>query len=1002
MEMPQVKQGHHLCVLCIYTFFYVWIGAMENRSQYLLCIHCNPYKYLSDLNDLDEHLRNIHADLKSLNCGHCKKSILYRRSLIRHIQNFHIFNRPQQSREVASSSNSEVSVAQGSNLQVKRGEETNQSCLSCLHCAQCTNHSSVVDLKNHLSAFHDGLSSYKCGQCRKDFLHKTSLVRHIESHIKQNKDGVSVDSSDEHSSASDGVNNDGGTFDMEDAGVAAGNINPDSEDISTIPPQPALNMQEEIAMFLLKLRASGNLTNTSIQMIIDNVSILLQNIMLKAKEDTKTFLNSTEVPPENAQNFLSSIFHCNDMFNGLKSIEDQLDFYCERFGLVVPEELFLDTRVENRFDRKWRMFLPKQVSETFQYVSLIQTLTLIVRNDYFRKLILSEEKSSDGVYRSYKDGTDFANNRFLRKYPYALRIVLYYDGLEIANALGSKDVIHALGCFYISIQNLPPEESSLLSSIFLLALCHAIDLKKPGAFKKVLTMFISELKRLQTDEGVEIDLRNGHKFIIRACLVVLTTDTLAAHEVLGFFISSGADKFCRVCLISKKDFMEDTTAIGIRRTQATHERHVQEVEQRPAAARLYGVKERSALFEVMRVPEDSVFDVFHDCVGVIQMLIKLSLYEYVMVRKFFSIRKFNENINLFIIGKPDAKNRPSANLIRMKLYSAGHTLKQYGSQTFCLLRMFPFLISGVNENNKHLQLIFLLQDIMKIGLLNRFGREFHELFISPARDNENDDGDNEEGEDDDNSEEEDDDNDEEDGDPDEPAPNRRRGWTSKKLKKGINKLHHLMHYAEQIREKGPIIRHWCARCEGRHRILRKHSAVQCNFKNPPKTMARMFQLSTLSAFLARNSPHADKVNLSGAVSVSVRHSSYTALLSDVGFQEDDFINIVESAQVCGEEYQSGLFVMLKQEGSVQPVFAVIVDVIANTSEPTQVFLVVDKCRNITLSANYNAYRIPNQFEETHVLVNVKSLANHRPIAPWCPIDSKDNMEFYLSPRTVTV
>ncbi len=115
-----------LIVDSMYTFnFYIvlnsFLGAMENRPQYLLCIHCNPYKYLSDLNDLDEHLRNIHADLKSLNCGHCKKSILYRRSLIRHIQNFHIINRPQQSREVASSSNSEVSVAQGSNLQVKLG-----------------------------------------------------------------------------------------------------------------------------------------------------------------------------------------------------------------------------------------------------------------------------------------------------------------------------------------------------------------------------------------------------------------------------------------------------------------------------------------------------------------------------------------------------------------------------------------------------------------------------------------------------------------------------------------------------------------------------------------------------------------------------------------------------------------------------------------------------------------------------------------------------------------
>ncbi|KAE8742811.1 hypothetical protein FOCC_FOCC011669 [Frankliniella occidentalis] len=974
----------------------------------------------------------IHSGMKTFSCGHCKKVFLHRRSLIRHIENEHV-KKSNQSNDGASSS---ASGGADNNLRGNEGDVDKRLCLSCVHCTPHANFPSVELLKNHLNLYHGGLLSFECGKCQRVFLHKTSMIRHIEKHIKNNGDDGS--SADEQLSANDGRdsddadNNDGDTGNNYDNGGA----NQDGQDIPnqappSPPPPPNLDLKEEVAMFLLKLRSSGNMTNTSIQMIIDNLSILLKNVMLKAQEDTRTFLNSSEIPPEDAQNFLkSAAFNSSNIFDGLETFERQLDFYCKKFGLVIPEELYLGSRIENRFDRHWRMFLPKQVSETFQYVSLIDTLTLIVRNAYFRNLILSETQSEDGVYRSYKDGSDFANNRFLRKYPHALRIVLYYDGLEIANALGSKDVVHQLGCFYISIQNLPPEESSLLSSIFLLALCYAIDLKKPGAYKKVLAKFVSELKQLQSDEGIEIDLPNGEKFILRACLVTLTADTLAAHEILGFFTSSGADKFCRVCMISKRDFEEDTTAIGIRRTSFVHDLQVREVEQRPATASCYGLRERSPLSEVMRVPEDSVLDVFHDCVGVIQMFIKLALYEFIMVRKLFSVKVFNDNIDAFVYGKPESKNKPTGNFSRKKLYSAGHTLRQYGCQTFCLLRVFPFLITRVEENNKHLQLIFLLQDIMRIifsfelretdiirleGLLNQLGRQFHEIYILPDPDpvqarNNNEDAEEEEEDDEDDEDGEDDEEDgeeeqeeEENVNPDDPGTKKKKEWKSKKLKKGINKLHHIMHYPEQIREKGPIIRLWCARYEGRHRILRKHSAVQCNFKNPPKTMARMFQLSTLSAFLARNSPHADDVNLSGSVSISVQHSPYCALLTEKGFQEDDFIKVVESANVCGEDYQSGLFVMLKQDEAIQPVFAVILDVVADTSDPMQVFLIVNKCRNTVLSTKYNAYKISNQFDETHVLVNVKNLANHRPIAPWSPlVKSPANIELYLYPRSVPV
>ncbi|KAK3925533.1 Putative dipeptidase [Frankliniella fusca] len=199
--------------------------------------------------------------------------------------------------------------------------------------------------------------------------------------------------------------------------------------------------------------------------------------------------------------------------------------------------------------------------------------------DYFSEQF--EEQSTDGIRRNYKDGSDFQSNPFLQKYPYAIRIILYYDDLEISNALGSKDTIHRLGCFYISVQNLPPEESSLLSSIFLLALTYAEDLKKPGVLEKVLLPFISDLNRLKSENGVEIDLPGGEKFILRACLVCVCADALDAHALLGL-LSPSANMFCRLCLVSKKDIMEDSTSVGLLRTAQLHQKHVEEVEKHQA------------------------------------------------------------------------------------------------------------------------------------------------------------------------------------------------------------------------------------------------------------------------------------------------------------------------------------------------------------------------------------------------------------------------------------
>ena len=51
----------------------------------------------------------------------------------------------------------------------------------------------------------------------------------------------------------------------------------------------------------------------------------------------------------------------------------------------------------------------------------------------------------DGVLRDYCDGTEYHNHPLLALDPQFLQLFLYYDDLEVCNAIGSKRIIHKLG-----------------------------------------------------------------------------------------------------------------------------------------------------------------------------------------------------------------------------------------------------------------------------------------------------------------------------------------------------------------------------------------------------------------------------------------------------------------------------------------------------------------------------------------------------------------------------
>lgn len=746
-------------------------------------------------------------------------------------------------------------------------------------------------------------------------------------------------------------------------------------------------------------RSTSSLTGKAVERFETGCYNMLQQYSTSVCQSIRKALSEKGMSLEEIGEVLKDIKVQKDPFEKLRTIDDQLSYFKEHYGLVIPESKFLGTRVDQKLDPKSNSFVPALVVESFQYISVTETLKLLLSNKTYRDKVFQDRTSQDDVLRSYADGSHCKDHPYLKRHKNVVQILLFYDELEIANSLGSKTIIHKLAAFFFQILNLPPEEASKLASIHLLALAYADDLKKDEAMNKVLTLLVLEMKKLSSEEGVEIKL-DGEIFILRAVLIAVTADSLAAHDVLGF-ISTSARHFCRRCMVSRPEIRLNANALGELRTFAKHLVHVAEVERNPKYRTECGVKRKCVLDEIPYFDciDSNVFDIFHDLLhGVVPLVIKCVVGHYCKKKK-FSPQDFNTRISAFSYGIPDSKNKPSPNFTE-KILMGSANLSQTGTQYWCLIRTLPFLLADfVKEVDEYMKLIFLLQNSLQIifafevtprdldrleNLIYDHNELFQKLFITTNVVQEVEINENET----ELEAEEDVDDVEPIGDQENQAEleqivERPRDQNQNKKKEKpwkvnvTNKMHHIKHLPEMMLRFGPAIRMWCAKFEGRMKIFRQHAAICCNFRNPPKTMASMFQLSNLKSIIAEDEGFSVEYRSNQEVVVSASIHSQTLIRA--GLHVNDTVHYTNSATLNGEDYRPGLFVCLPESTLSRPRFGFISDVIVAKKA---LFLVVKPWMNIGLSRQFNAYQVRSQQFCENRVVNVEDLSNFRCIAPW--------------------
>lgn len=737
-----------------------------------------------------------------------------------------------------------------------------------LYCEECEG-----NVPGGLDAFQRHLKDHKapficvnesCWNDRKLYSVKSSFIRHLEAHharLCAASDEIIEEHSDEENGSSEFVLTDTRTEEdrrqnlYETSNESLDDVNQhetndemdasqndeggqDDED----PVEFHTKLEEAAALLVLNLWRHGNVPGVAISRVMTETTKLMNSVVLATQDIIISNLRKHGVPEPTIVNSVQNIY-IHDPFIKLKSMDNQLDTFEELFALVKPERKPLGRRLEDRIDRHSRLYLPVDVAISFQYVSVIKTLTVILNNPVLFKLIHEERPSTDGNLRSYLDASACRDHPLIKEFPHTLRLVKWMDDSEVVNAQGAKTSIHKIVADCFIVQNLPYEENSRLRSIHLSSYAYREDLPEGNGTDALLDPFFAELEKLESPDGVTVTV-NGQPFVLRATLIAFAADALAAHELLGL-MSTSCNRICSQCLVHKQELYQNILATGKERTRDMHAANLQELHTKGAkiAAISSGVKRLSTLVEKSThavFPEAMIKDPMHDFLrGIVPMEIKLVLHHYVVVKKYFEIEDFNAQLKSFAYGPADMKNKPSPNFTLASLQKPlSYVMHQSASQAWCLLRVFPFIISvfpKVPENCPHLRLLVLLKRLLDVvlstvispqdlDLLDQLTEEHHLLFFSlypppplhqqevPAGQMQQQDA-NEDSDDDLNE----DFLQEEEDDPDDSVPTPAHENPAKKQKKKekvvrpLFKHHYSLHYRDFIERYGPSILYWCMR-----------------------------------------------------------------------------------------------------------------------------------------------------------------------------------------------
>lgn len=203
--------------------------------------------------------------------------------------------------------------------------------------------------------------------------------------------------------------------------------------------------------------------------------------------------------------------------------------------------------------------VPKLLSQTngkkkyFHYVPIIETIQAMFQDKTLQPISLTSPITNNDVLKDFTDGSVFRMNKFFQDNLEPLKIILYQDGFEVVNPLGSAKGKYKLIAVYLSLGNLPPHLRTHIDTIQLVTLCK----EKQFNHEKVYGPIVQDLKKIES-EGIDISC--GQQ--VKGTVIFISGDNLGNHQLGGFVENFSRSKFfCRYCMIERDGVSNNTLTL---------------------------------------------------------------------------------------------------------------------------------------------------------------------------------------------------------------------------------------------------------------------------------------------------------------------------------------------------------------------------------------------------------------------------------------------------------
>lgn len=748
-------------------------------------------------------------------------------------------------------------------------------------------HGYVEELKEHFKVAHKlntrnkNSTPFKCSECASTYFYFFHLKKHILQHHPR---PVPVPVTNED------------LLSQEQQGLAAG---PELIEYSGIrnpyffeQPIALSQFSSEMTEQITQLRSDVALTETKVQVFLDGCSSTLrwsQKYMVSVMKDFTTKKGLKFDDPDVVELF--NALEIPNVFNEVRTAPDNLNYLAMVAKCPVPEprEIVLGKRkyIKHVFaavpkNKKFqkpiggnRNYTKKNVVEkdVAHYISIIDTLCLIMSNPKATEMVHSEEPQYDQTFSGFKDGSQFRDHPFLQRFPYALRFSMHIDDIEVVNPLGSRKGKKKLTVVSFKIQNMNPAANPNLSNVYLALMVPSKMAKKYG-FNVVLQPLIQDLKALESDAGVHRTI-DGKMIHLHGVLVNVVGDTLAVHELFEM-LGPQANYFCRQCYIKREDL--ESGIFGEKfelRTSSNIEEDIRNVEAKVVTATDCGIAKRCSLhaLQYFNAAENWTFDPMHDILeGVGGMIVKLILHDAVVVTKIIDINTVNLRIKEFEYGDVEASNKPSPNFTVKSLKAKSNAISQSASQSWLLIRSFPFIFPEIiSSNEMHASLIRVLLRIVYVS----FSTKVTIVMVDELRD----------------------------------AIAELYVLFKQRFTNinPINKLHHISHYAQIVEKNQPISNGSCITFEAKFKTIKSQARNCNNFRNLTLSLTKRLNLKQINEIL-KHTYEVDKI-------VIISKGTCEKAVLDFKFLLFDFpneITLIDHYKINNTSFIPGLVVKFKR------------------------------------------------------------------------------------------